>query len=66
MSTTDTERNVTIGRAAALRAAALRDQAAALGDEALQPLRAALSRRAGELELAAAVLAPQPVLAATA
>ena len=45
-----------LARVAADRARALRAQAAAITTPSLEPLRAALLRRAGELELAGAVL----------
>lgn len=56
MSTTAEADHATIATVAADRARALRDHAASLSSEALRPLRTALQIRAGELELAAAVL----------
>ena len=56
MSITAEADHATTAKIAADRARALRDQAAALSSDALAPLRAALHARAGELELAAAVL----------
>jgi hypothetical protein len=56
MSTTDDAETTTIAKVAADRAQALRRQASALSSEALAPLRKALQIRAGELELASAVL----------
>ena len=56
----------TIARIAASRAQALRMQADSLVSESLAPLRNALQIRAGELELAAAVLDEQAPLTASA
>lgn len=51
-----TDAKTTTARLAAGRARDLREQARALDSDALTPLRNALLARAGELELAAAVL----------
>lgn len=66
MSTQTDVDKPTIARIAAGRAQALRQQANSLTSESLAPLRNALQIRAGELELAAAVLAEPAPLAATA
>lgn len=56
MSTIVEADHATTAKIAADRARALRDQAASISSDALAPLRGALHARAGELELAAAVL----------
>lgn len=56
MSSTVEADHTTVATIAADRARALRDHAASITTEALEPLRKALQIRAGELELAAAVL----------
>ncbi len=54
--TTEHEAHRRLARVAADRSRALRAQAAAIASPSLEPLRAALLRRAGELDLAGAVL----------
>lgn len=56
--TRTTEELQTIATVASTRAAALREHAARLTGEALEPIRRALLTRAGELDLTAAVLRP--------
>lgn len=56
--TRTTEELQTIAAVASIRAAALREHAAQLTGEALEPIRRALLTRAGELDLTAAVLGP--------
>jgi hypothetical protein len=56
-----TDAKITVARFAASKADSLREQARSLNSEALAPLRRALQIRAGELELAAAVLGDEPL-----
>lgn len=60
-----TEEAAVVARIAAQRAAALREFAVSIGTDSLSPLTRALHRRAGELELTAAVLAEEPSLGST-